>query len=61
MGFKANNVCSLQDHSLKALEDYENCFFFIGFNDKTYLLIELIFNAYLNVSKDLGFNNSPEE
>jgi len=60
MGFKANNVCSLQDHSLKSLEDYENCFFFIGFNDKTYPLIELIFNAYLNVSKDLGFNNSPE-
>jgi len=52
MGFKANNVCSLQEYSLKALEDYANCFFFIGFNEITFSLEELIYKAYLNVTKD---------
>lgn len=59
IGFKANNVCSLQDHSLDALKEYAECFFCIGF-DTSSALSELIFKAYMNVSKDLGFNDSPD-
>lgn len=31
VAFKANNVCSLQDHSLDALKQYADCFLQVGF------------------------------
>ena len=59
VAFKANNVCSLQDHSLEALGKYSECFYQIGF-DQTYALGDLIFKTYLSTSKDVGFASTPD-
>jgi hypothetical protein len=50
-GFKANNVCSIQDHSLDALKEYAECFLSVGFESSS-ALGDFLFKTYLNVNKD---------
>jgi hypothetical protein len=50
-GFKANNVCSIQDHSLDALKEYAECFLSVGFESSS-ALGDFLFKTYLNVNKE---------
>ena len=59
VAFKANNVCSLQDHSLEALKEYAECFYKIGFEQGS-SLGDFIFKAYLNTNKEEGFISTPD-
>jgi hypothetical protein len=58
VAFKANNVCSLQEHSLPALKDFADCFLRIGFEQSA--LADIVYKAYLHTSKDDGLDHSVE-